>query len=81
MVSTTAPGEENKNKLNNTSCITSEEMKHIALAELVSFIEEAGDETTTKVFKLSELTQDYCSRLEQVGAKPKERIHTTRLNE
>lgn len=54
----------------------------IALAELVSFIQEARlDGTTTPIFKLSELTRDYCIRLEQLGVKQKERIHTTRLKE
>ena len=60
-----------------------DKIKHsIALAQLISFIEETRvDGTITPIFKLSELTRDYCIRLEQLGVKQEQRIHTTRLKE
>ena len=53
-----------------------------ALAELVSFLEECrNDSDDSPVFKLSELSRMYASRLEQVGVDISQRIHTTRLKE
>lgn len=53
----------------------------IALAELVSFIEESRIDSVTPVFKLADLANMYASRLKQMGADSSSRIHTTRLKE
>ena len=54
----------------------------IALAELVSFLEEyRNDSDDSPVFKLSQLSRMYASRLEQMGVDISQRIHTTRLKE
>ena len=60
-----------------------ETIKHsIALAQLVSFIKDAKIEgMTAPAFKLSDLTKDYCTRLQQLGVNQTQRIHTTRLKE
>ena len=54
----------------------------IALAELVSFLEEfRSDSDDNPVFKLSELSRTYASRLEQKGVDISRRgVHSTRLN-
>ena len=53
----------------------------IALAELVSFIEESRMVSTAElpVFRLAELVDKYTSRLKQLGENTPARIHTTRL--
>ncbi len=55
----------------------------IAFAELVMYIEEmrSSDEHCAPVFKLSDLAQLYVVRMEQLGVKLDERVHTTRLKE
>ena len=54
----------------------------IALAELVSFLEEfRSDSDDNPVFKLSELSRMYASRLEQMGVDISQRVHSTRLKE
>jgi len=50
----------------------------IALAELVTFIEENSDQST---FLLSNLTKLYSGRLKELGADLPERINSTRLKE
>ena len=51
-------------------------LKAIALAELVAHIEDNAKQT---VFKLSDLSKLYSSRLEQLGAYVLERVNSTRL--
>ena len=52
----------------------------IALAELVSYIEDTREETNSlSVFKLSDLSKMYASRLEQLGIESTGEIHSTRL--
>ena len=54
----------------------------IALAELVSFLEECRrDSDDNPVFKLSELSKMYATRLEQMGVNNSQRVHSTRLKE
>ena len=54
----------------------------IALAELVSFLEECrSDPDENTVFKLSELSRMYALRLEQMGVDISQRVHSTRLKE
>ena len=54
----------------------------IALAELVSFLEECQpDLDDNPVFKLSELSKMYATRLEQMGLNNSQRVHNTRLKE
>ena len=54
----------------------------IALAELVSFLEEfRSDSDDNPVFKLSELSKMYTSRLEQMGVDISQRVHSTHLKE
>ena len=55
----------------------------IALAELVSFIEESRMVSTAElpVFRLAELVDKYTSRLKQLGENTPARIHTTRLKD
>ena len=54
----------------------------IALAELVSFLEEfRSDLDDNPVFKLPELSKMYASRLEQMGVDISQRVHSTRLKE
>ena len=50
-------------------------LKAIALAELVAYIEDNAEQT---VFKLSDLSKLYSSRLEQLGAYVLERVNSTR---
>ena len=50
------------------------------LAELVSYIEDTRKETNSlSIFKLSDLSKMYASRLEQVGIQLTDKIHSTRL--
>ena len=53
----------------------------IALAELLSYIEETRNESTSSipVFKLADLAKLYTSRLKQLGVNISGRIHTTDL--
>ena len=52
----------------------------IVLAELVSYIEDTREETNSlSVFKLSDLSKMYASRLEQLGIESTSEIHSTRL--
>ena len=55
----------------------------IALAELVSFIEESRMISTAElpVFRLAELVDKYTSRLKQLGENTPARTHTTRLKD
>ena len=56
-----------------------EALSGIAFAELVMYIEEMRqlDEETAPVFKLSDLSQLYTARLEQLGVKLDAKVHTT----
>ena len=60
---------------------TSYNISHgIAFAELVTFIEELRmDEKIAPVFKLSDLTKLYSSRLEQLDIEHSSRVHSTDL--
>ena len=60
-----------------------ETISGIVFAELVLYIEETRqqDEESSLVFKLSDLSQLYISRMEQLGVKVDMRVHTTRLKE
>ncbi|CAG2195184.1 unnamed protein product [Mytilus edulis] len=52
----------------------------IALAELVSFIEESrSEDNVAPVFKMSDLSKMYGNRLEKMGAEQEGRVHSTRL--
>ena len=51
----------------------------IALAELLSYIEDLRVSSNIHVLKLSDLTQLYTKRLEQLGCELKGRIHSTDL--
>ncbi|CAG2215325.1 unnamed protein product [Mytilus edulis] len=52
----------------------------IALAELVSFIEESrSEDNVAPVFKMSDLLKMYGNRLEKMGAEQEGRVHSTRL--
>lgn len=53
----------------------------IALAELVSYIEECRMNTECPVFRLVELSRLYSSRLEQLGVNSDGRPHTSRLKD
>ena len=55
----------------------------IALAELISFIEEIhqSENQSEHIFKLSNLMQLYRSKLEQFGGNMSERTHATLLKE
>src|SRR6218665_3392921 len=53
---------------------------NIALAELIAYIEDIrSNETIAPVFRLSELTKLYVSRLNQLGIAHDAREHSTRL--
>ncbi|CAC5372616.1 unnamed protein product [Mytilus coruscus] len=52
----------------------------IALAELVSFIEESRKEyNVVPVFRMSDLSKMYGNRLDKMGAEQESRVHSTRL--
>ena len=54
----------------------------VALAELVSYIEELSQDVgIVPVFKLSEMTKLYTERLRQLGVEVSSRINSTRLKE
>ena len=54
----------------------------LALAELVSYMEEsAEDDSTVPVFKLSDLTKLYTELLNQLGVEVSGRVNSTRLKE
>ena len=54
----------------------------IALAELVSYIEDARmDPEIAQVFKMSDLTDLYTTRIRQLGQDVGERVHSSRLKE
>ena len=57
-------------------------LEGIALAELVSFIEESrGSGGDLSIFKLTDLARMYKHRLEQLGVESTTRVNTTRLKE
>ena len=60
-----------------------EALSGIPFAELVMYTEEMRqlDEETAPVFKFSDLSQLYTTRLEQLGVKPDAKVHTTRLKQ
>eukprot|EP00112_Aurelia_sp_Birch-Aquarium-sp1_P026765 Seg971.2 transcript_id=Seg971.2/GoldUCD/mRNA.D3Y31 product="hypothetical protein" protein_id=Seg971.2/GoldUCD/D3Y31 len=51
----------------------------IALAELISYLEDSRGKGETKVHKLSSLVKDYSVRLAQLGADSGQQVHATRL--
>lgn len=53
----------------------------VALAKLVSYIEELSQDDDTAVFELSEMTKLYTERLRQLGVEVSSRINSTRLEE
>ena len=58
------------------------QLEGIALAELITYIEEArAASDSITVFKLGDLANMYSTRMEQLGADMKVRVHTTRLKE
>ena len=58
------------------------QLEGIALAELITYIEEAREfSDSITVFKLVDLANMYTSRMEQLGADTEARVHTTRLKE
>ncbi|VDI22412.1 Hypothetical predicted protein [Mytilus galloprovincialis] len=61
--------------------VTQSRISHgIALAELVSFIEESrSEDNVAPVFKMSDLSKMYGNRLEKMGAEQEGRVHSTRL--
>ena len=62
--------------------VTDQIREGIALAELVSYIEESRlTSDTVHVFKLADLASMYTSRMEQLGASITARVHTTRLKD
>ena len=56
-------------------------LEGIALAELVSYLEESRMNTELPVFKLVELSRLYSSRIEQLGVNSDGRLHTSRLKD
>ena len=60
---------------------SSEQMcKGVALAELISYIEEKRQDDGVKVFKLADLTKLYSERLVQLGVTVSSRVDSTHLN-
>ncbi|XP_072047118.1 uncharacterized protein [Amphiura filiformis] len=53
--------------------------KGVALAELISYIEEKRQDEDIKVFKLADLTKLYTERLEQLGVTVSARVNSTHL--
>ena len=51
----------------------------IALAELISYLEDSRSKGEIKVHKLSSLVKDYSARLAQLGADSGQQVHATRL--
>ena len=60
---------------------SSEVLHGIALAELISYIDEAQDCEVSPVFRLADLTKLYISRLEQLGVQNIGKVHSTRMKE
>ena len=61
---------------------SSEQMcKGVALAELISYIEEKRQGEDVKVFKLADLTKLYAKRLEQLGVTVSSRVNSTHLKD
>ena len=64
------------------SCSNSMSVEAVALAELVSYMEEsAQDDDTVPVYKSSDMTRLYTARLRQLGAEVSGRMNSTRLKE
>ena len=65
------------------SAMSDKDMSHsIALAELVSYIEESRfDSSVAPVFQLSDLVSLYTSRLRQLGLDVEKRMHSTKLKD
>ena len=65
------------------SAMSDKDMSHsIALAELVSYIEESRlDSSVAPVFQLSDLVSLYTSRLRQLGMDVEKRMHSTKLKD
>ena len=58
------------------------QLEGIALAELITYVEEArAASVSITVFNLADLANMYSTRIEQMGADMKVRVHTTRLRE
>ena len=55
--------------------------KGIALAELISYIEEQRQDEGIKVFRLADLTALYSDRLEQLGVDVTTRVNSTHLKD
>ena len=61
---------------------SSEQMcKGVALAELISYIEEKRQDEDVKVFKLADLTKLYSERLQQLGVTVPSRVNSTHLKD
>ena len=62
--------------------VTKFQLEGIALAELITYVEEArAASVSITVFNLADLANMYSTRMEQMGADMKVRVHTTRLRE
>ena len=70
-----------RNRTESSEDKTNKMFQGIALAELLSYTEEARTESTNSVpvFKLADLAKLYTSRLKQLGVNILGRIHTTDL--
>ena len=70
-----------RNRTESSGDKTDKMFQGIALAELLSYIEETHTESTNSipVFKLADLAKLYTSRLKQLGVNISGRIHTTDL--
>ena len=55
--------------------------KGIALAELISYIEERRQDEDIKVFRLADLTKLYTERLDQLGVAVTSRVNSTHLKD
>ncbi|KAI8503415.1 hypothetical protein Bbelb_192360 [Branchiostoma belcheri] len=53
----------------------------LALAELISYIEERRHDDGVKVFRLADLVQLYTKRLDQFGLDPSRRVNSTHLKD
>jgi hypothetical protein len=69
----------------NSSEDTTKQLHGIALAELLSYIEDCREESMdgdmAPVFKLSDLNKMYTARLTNLGADMTSRVNSTRLKE
>ena len=70
-----------RNRTESSGDKTDKMFQSIALAELLSYIEETRNESTSSisVSKLADLAKLYTSRLKQLGVNISGRIHTTDL--